>query len=85
MSSFKGSALFMLIFVAIAPQSRAFITGVLNHTADFLTAWSPVSYILLAMFLAGPLVSVFVVKTWPEKEEPENPLDKYKHEVPFEE
>jgi hypothetical protein len=85
MSSFKGSALFMLVFVGIAPQSRAFLGNVFNHTAEFLIAWSPFSYILLAMFLAGPLVSVFVMKTWPEKEEPENPLAKYKNEVPYEE
>ena len=85
MSSFKGSVLFMLVFIGIAPQSRAFLGRTFNNTAEFLVAWSPFSYILLAIFLAGPLVSVFIMKTWPEKEEPENPLAKYKHEAPYEE
>jgi hypothetical protein len=82
---FKGAILFMLVFVGIAPQSRAFLTGVLAHSVESLNAWAPISYLVLLILLAAPVVSVMVVKSWPVKVEPENPMAKYRKELPFEE
>jgi hypothetical protein len=81
----KGAAVFLLVFVAIAPQSRAFLSGLFDHTAENLTAWAPFSYIALAILLAAPLLSIILVKTWPDKQEPESPMAKYKKDITIEE
>ncbi len=81
---FKGAALFMLVFIGIAPQSRAFLSAVFTSTGENLKAWAPFSYIIVGGLLAAPFVSLYVMKTWPAREEPENPLAKYKNEIPFE-
>jgi hypothetical protein len=65
---FKGAALFLLIFIAITPQSR----DLSQMLSDVLLA-------------AGLLASIVMVKTWPARVEPENPMTKYKKQVPFEE
>jgi len=82
---FKGASLFALIFILIAPQSRAFLMGVLIKTGENLNAWAPFSYIVLALFLAALFASIYMMKTWPEREEPENPMAKYRREEPFDE
>jgi hypothetical protein len=78
---FKGAALFMAIFIAITPQSRTFLADVLGRTTENLNKWAPFSYIFLTLLVAAPVVSLILVKTWPVKEEPENPLAKYKNDV----
>ena len=80
----KGATLFLLVFVFITPQTRGFLGGVFAHTGENLQAYAPFSYILLGLLLAAPVVSLFVMKTWPEREEPENPMAKYRREVPDE-
>lgn len=82
---FKGATLFAVVFILIAPQSRAFLAGVLTKTGESLNAWAPISYIALALLIAAPIASVFIVRSWPAREEPENPMAKYKREAPFEE
>jgi hypothetical protein len=82
---FKGATLFAVVFILIAPKSRAFLAGVLTQTGDSLNAWAPFSYIALALFIAAPIASVLIVRSWPAREEPENPMAKYKREAPFEE
>jgi hypothetical protein len=81
----KGAALFLLMFIAITPQTRTFLTDVIGRSSENLNAWAPFSYIFVALLVAGLVASVVVVKTWPAKVEPENPMTKYKKEVPFEE
>jgi len=79
---FKGASLFALVFILIAPKSREFLLGVLTRTGENLNAWAPFSYIALLLLLAAPVVSVIVIKTWPEHVEPENPMAKYRRETP---
>jgi hypothetical protein len=81
---FKGAALFALVFVLIAPRSRAFLGGVLNSTVENMNAWAPFSYLALLILLVAPVVSVMVVRSWPAREEPENPMSKYNRELPYE-
>jgi len=82
---FKGATLFGLIFVFIAPASRKFIGGLIVHAAENVAHYAPYSYIGLLLLLASAIAAIIVIKTWPVKIEPENPMAKYKREVTFEE
>jgi hypothetical protein len=82
---FKGATLFAIIFLLIAPKSREFLAGVLAQTGESLNAWAPISYIAVVLLLAAPVVSVLIVRNWPARVEPENPMAKYKREAQFEE
>ena len=82
---FLGAILFVLIFVLLAPQSRAFLTGLMVNLATWMTAWAPFSYLLVLVLLAAMIAGVYVIRTWPEHVEPENPMAKYRREAPVEE
>ena len=82
---FKGASLFALAFILIMPQSRHFLVELFNKTGENLNAWAPTSYVALALLLVAPLAAVYVMKTRPEREEPENPMAKYRREEPFDE
>jgi hypothetical protein len=81
---FKGATLFALIFILIAPKSREFLITSIGQANENLSKWAPFSYIVVALLIAAPIVSFFVIKTWPEHKEPENPMTKYRREVPEE-
>ena len=78
---FKGAFLFVLIFVGISPNARTFLLGV----GKDLNAWAPFSYITLVILVSGLVASIVLVKTWPERVEPESPMAKYRNENPFDE
>jgi hypothetical protein len=82
---FKGAALFLLVFVAITPQSRGFIANWVGHTTETLNEWGSLSYVFLAALAGALVVSIVMVKTWPTRADPENPMTKYKKNLPFEE
>ena len=81
---FLRPALFLLVFVLIAPQSRSYLGSCLANAGEWIGAWAPFSYILLLMLPVAGLASVYIVKKWPVHIEPENPMAKYRKEVPFE-
>ncbi len=82
---FIGAILFLLIFVMITPQSRAFLAALMIGLSGFMTAWAPFSYLLALLLVAALFVGVYVIQTWPKHVEPENPMSKYRREVPVEE
>ena len=81
---FLRPALFLLVFVLIAPQSRSYLGLCLASAGKWISAWSPFSYILLLMLPIAGLASVYIVQKWPERIEPESPMAKYRKEIPFE-
>lgn len=78
-----GVVLFVLVFVLIAPQSQAFLLGLAAGAGTFLTAWAPFSYIFLLILLAAPCVGMYIVHTWPQRVDEENPMAKYRREMPL--
>jgi len=74
MLMFLGSALFALVFLLIAPASRAFLVGSVSGGSAWFWSWAPFSFILAAVVLVAPFVSIYLIRTWPEKVEPENPM-----------
>jgi hypothetical protein len=82
---FKGATIFFLVFVFIAPTSRTFVFKLAGQMSDNLDAWAPMSYVFLGVLVAAFLLSIIIVKTWPTRAEPRNPMAKYKKEVRYEE
>jgi len=82
---FKGAALFGLMFVFIAPQSREFVVGLVSQTAESLDTWAPLSYYTLGGLVALVLLSVILIKTWPQRADSANPMAKYRRQAPFDE
>ncbi len=78
MFMFLGSALFALFFLLIAPGSRAFMLASVTGASAWLWSWSPLSFILLAIVIAAPFVSIHMVRSAPLHVEPENPMAKYR-------
>ena len=82
---FVRPGIMLLVFILIAPTSRAYLLAHLTDVGQWIHAWSPFSYILLLMLPAAGLASAMMVKKAPLREEPENPMAKYRSEIPFEE
>jgi hypothetical protein len=79
---FLSTVLFTVVVLLIAPQSRLFITTSLTSGASFIDRWAPFSYILMLLLVAATFAAIYVMKSWPKTEEPENPMAKYRHEDP---
>lgn len=82
---FLGAFLFILFFVLIAPQSQAFLLGLASGASTWITEWAPISYFLLLILVAAPIVGMHIVRSWPERVDPENPMAKYRREMPLDE
>ena len=80
-----GLILFVLVIVLVAPQSQAFLIKLASGAGTFLTAWAPFSYILLLLLLAAFCVGIYLVHTWPQRIDEENPMAKYRREMPLDE
>jgi len=80
--AYLGTALFILFFVLIAPQSQKFLVGLAVGAGTFVSDWAPFSYILLAILLVSPFAAMYIVHTWPQRVDPGNPMAKYRNEVP---
>ena len=74
-----GAFIFLLFFLLIAPKTRAFITGMLGQSGDWISNWAPFSYIILGILAVAGFFSLYLMTHWPKTEEPENPLARYKH------
>jgi hypothetical protein len=82
---FLKPGLFLLVFILIAPQSRAYLGVRLANTVTWIGAWAPFSYILLLLLPIAAMASVYIVRKWPVRIEPESPMAKYRKEIPYEE
>jgi hypothetical protein len=79
---FLGTILFTIVVLLVAPQSRLFITTCLASAGSFIDNWAPLSYVLMIMLVMATFGFVYVLKSWPKTEEPENPMAKYRREDP---
>ena len=82
---FLGAFLFILFFVLIAPQSQAFLLGLATGASTWISDWAPISYILLLILLVAPVIGIHMIRSWPERVDPENPMAKYRREMPLDE
>jgi hypothetical protein len=82
---FLGAILFVLLFVLIAPQSRIFLLGLATGAGVWIAEWAPFSYVLLLILLAASFAGMYLVHTWPQRVDEENPMAKYRREMPLDE
>jgi cell division protein FtsW (lipid II flippase) len=82
---YLGAILFLLFFVMIAPQSRTFVLGLATAAGAFIADWAPFSYVLVLILVAVPFVVMYMVHTAPQRVDPENPMAKYRREMPLDE
>jgi len=75
-----GTALFLLIFLLLAPSSRDEIAHLFDAAADWIAKGAPYSYVALLLVLILPVAGVIAIMKWPEPPEPENPLARFKAE-----
>jgi hypothetical protein len=80
---FLGTALFVVVIVLVAPQSRLFLMTCLASAVGFIHDWAPFSYLLVMLLLASMFGAIYALKTWPQSQEPENPMAKYRREDPI--
>ena len=76
----KATAVFLVFFLMITPKFRAVLDVWLGDGQKWLTAWAPLSYMIVAAAIAAPFAVMFLMASWPKPVEPENPLARYKHE-----
>ena len=79
---FIGTILFMVVIVMIAPQSRQFVMNSVASAGNFIDVWAPFSYVLMLLLVAAVFGFMYVLRSWPETEEAENPMAKYRREEP---
>ena len=80
-----GLILFILVFLAIMPQSQAFLLASAASVGAWIAAWAPFSYLLLLILPAASFAGIHLMRTWPQAVEPENPMAKYRREMPLDE
>lgn len=81
---FLGAFLFMLVFILLAPQPRAFLEKLSVSVGASMTAWAPFSYLLLMVLIAALLAGFWIIQSWPKHVEPESPMAKYRRDQPLE-
>jgi hypothetical protein len=79
MTSYLGCVLFGLIFFILSAKSGGKLGTKMQDTIEWIHAWAPYSYIILAILLAAPLVSMHIMHSWPERKEPEDPMARYRN------
>jgi hypothetical protein len=78
----KGAIVFAVAMLMIGPTTRALLSGRLGAFGDWLGAWAPFSYLIVALVLAAPIYAIQMMLSWPKPAEPENPMAKYLRESP---
>jgi hypothetical protein len=76
----KATAAFLVAFLMIAPKTRALLSGWMGDAGNWVIAWAPFSYIIVACVIVAPVAALLLMMKWPKPVEPENPLARYKHE-----
>jgi hypothetical protein len=64
----------------ILPTTKNLLTGRLGSFGEWLGAWAPFSYLIVAVVLAAPIAAIRMMTTIPKYVEPENPMAKYLRE-----
>lgn len=79
--AYVGCILFGLIFVVMTAQSTGSLQARVEHTVTWIHAWAPFSYLIILMLLVAPFISMKIMNSWPKREEPEDPMAKYRREA----
>jgi len=78
----KKIALFAVVILLIGPSTRSMLSGHLGAVGEWMGAWAPFSYLIVALVFAAPLVAIQMMVTIPKHVEPESAMAKYRREAP---
>jgi len=53
----------------------------MEGTFKWLHAWAPFSYIIIVIVMLSPMAMMKLVHSWPQREEPEDPMAKYRRQA----
>lgn len=76
----KATIAFGIFFLLISPKSRALLGVWMGDAGNWVVAWAPLSYLVIALAIVAPLAAALLMVKWPKVQEPENPLARYKYD-----
>jgi nucleoside recognition membrane protein YjiH len=79
--AYIGCILFGLFFLLMTAQQDGSLTSRLDGTVKWIHGWAPFSYLIILIVLLSPVIMMKVMNSWPKREEPEDPMAKYRREA----
>ncbi|MBZ5726554.1 MAG: hypothetical protein LAP87_16330 [Acidobacteriia bacterium] len=73
-----ATAAFLIGFLLISSSSRATLGGWLGNASKWIGDWAPFSYVIILLVIAASIVPVVLMARWPRREDPVNPMARYK-------
>jgi hypothetical protein len=79
--AYVGCILFGLMFLIMTAQQNGTLATRLEGTLQWIHGWAPFSYIIIAIVVLSPVIMMKVMNSWPKREEPEDPMAKYRRQA----
>lgn len=79
--AYIGCALFGLFFLVMTAQSNGSLHDHMTQTLSWINGWAPFSYIIIVLMLVSGVIAMRTMLTWPEQEQPEDPMAQLRHET----
>jgi NADH:ubiquinone oxidoreductase subunit 6 (subunit J) len=79
--AYVGCILFGLLFLVMTAQQNGTLASRLEGTFKWIHGWAPFSYIIIAIVVLSPVIMMKVMNSWPKREEPEDPMAKYRRQA----
>ena len=79
--AYIGCILFGLIFVIMSAQQTGTLQARMEGTLAWIHSWAPFSYLIILILIVAPFISMSVINSWPKREEPEDPMAKYRRQA----
>jgi hypothetical protein len=77
-----GPGLFLLVFALLSSTVRAKTAECVIAVMHWINVYQPLSYVVVAIVFAAPILSYLLMACWPRTAEAENPLVQYRREHP---
>jgi NADH:ubiquinone oxidoreductase subunit 6 (subunit J) len=79
--AYIGCILFGLLFMVMTAQSTGSLQARMAQTFAWIHGWAPFSYLIILIVIVAPVVSIKIMNSWPKREEPEDPMAKYRRQA----
>jgi NADH:ubiquinone oxidoreductase subunit 6 (subunit J) len=79
--AYVGCILFALVFLVISTQQTGSLQERMGQTVHWIHSWAPFSYLIILIVLVAPVVMMKMMNSWPKREEPEDPMAKYRRQA----
>ena len=79
--AYIGCILFGLFFLTMTAQQNGTLASRLDSTVKWIHGLAPFSYLIILIVILSPVIMMKVMNSWPKREEPEDPMAKYRREA----